>query len=89
MFKSDFLRKSDCAYTMPDLAPSPNKVFYMSNRRFLRADLKSGLRNVIREGLRAVRGSEVGKMALFGPSDRGQFFNFSELTDGYPIAIHG
>ena len=54
----------------------------MSNRRFLRADLKSGLRNVIREGLRAVRGSEVGKMALFGPSDRGQFFNFSELTDG-------
>ena len=64
-------------------------VYYMSNRSFLRADLKSGLRNVIREGLRAVRGSEVGKMAVFGPSDRGQFFNFSELTDGYPIAIHG
>ena len=60
-FKSDFLRKSD----LPDLAPSPNNVFYMSNRRFLRADLKSGLRNVIRECVRAVRASEVGKTALF------------------------
>ena len=84
-FKSDFLRKSD----LPDLAPSPNMVFYMSNRRFFRADLKSGLRNVIRGGVRAVRASEVGKMALFGPSDCGQFFNFSELTDGYPNAFHG
>ena len=51
----------------------------MSNRRFLRADLKSGLKNLIREGVRAVRGSEVGKMAIFCPSDQGQFFNFSEL----------
>ena len=71
--KSDFLRKRN----LSESAPSPNMVFYKSNRRFFRADLKSGLRNVIWEGLRAVRGSEVGKMALFGPSDCGQFFNFS------------
>ena len=89
IIKSDFLRKSDCAYTVPDLAPSPNRVFYMSNRRYFRADLKSGLRNVIWGGVRAVQASEVGKMALFGPSDCGQFFNFSELTDGYPNAFHG
>ena len=73
MFKSDFLRKSD----LPDLALSPNRVFYMSNRRFFRADLKSGLRNVIQGGVRAIRASDVGKMALFGPFDCGQFFNFS------------
>ena len=89
MLKNGCQRNRDNCYTEPESAPSPNMVFYMSNRRFLCADLKSGLRNVIQEGLRVVWGSEAGKMALFGPSDWGQFFNFSELTDGYPIAIHG
>ena len=35
---------------------------------------------MIREGVGAVQGSEVGKMALFGPPDRGQFYNFPEPT---------
>ena len=38
----------------------------MSHRRFLHTDLKSGLKNLIREGVRAVRSSEVG--TRFGPN---------------------
>ena len=49
--------------------------------------MKSGLRNVIREGVGEERGSEVGKMALFGPPDRGQFHNFPEPTVGYPKVL--